>query len=66
MYNCLFIEQSLEFDHKIHMYIKLLKNLKSLEEDYKSILVINKRIFVADEAKKCLRVDTNKSESIIV
>lgn len=62
----MFIEQSSEFDHKIHMCIKLLKDLKLLEKDYKSILVIHKRIFIADLAEKYLRVDTKKTESIML
>lgn len=59
------IERLLEFDDKIHTYIKLLHYLKLLEKDYKSILDIHKRIFEADEAEKYLKADTKKSESII-
>lgn len=66
IYNFIFIEDPLEFDHKKYIFIKLLSDLKSLEKYNKLIIAIQKRIFEADIAEKYLGSDINKSNSIII
>lgn len=59
------IEQPLDFDVKKSIYIKLLKDLKSLEKNHNQILAIQKWIFETQITEKYFLDDTKKTDSKI-